>query len=186
MKKKKFIDPFKPLKIKKPHFNLDSDRDGVVDFKDCQPFNYWKQDNITDEERKMIDKIQKVYKQIDAKRKEIQKQYPDEDIRDFGNTYNPQNPTNLDPLVKPVISEIYRKGFTTSQSCQGGPGHSIYPSISVENNKRLLLAFLRAGFTPTQYSPEPNYVSFEYQKEGLTKNQIKNIWKKALSEVKKI
>lgn len=41
---KKF-NPFKPIKIKpiKLHYNFDSDRDGVLDHRDCQPFNYWKQ-----------------------------------------------------------------------------------------------------------------------------------------------
>jgi len=36
------IKPFKPAKI---HFNLDSDRDKVMDWRDCQPFNPWKQDS---------------------------------------------------------------------------------------------------------------------------------------------
>jgi len=38
----------KPIKAKPFHFNLDTDRDGVVDFKDCKPFNYWKQDKELD------------------------------------------------------------------------------------------------------------------------------------------
>jgi len=37
----------KPIRFKpiKPHFNLDLDRDGVRDFRDCQPFNKRRQDN---------------------------------------------------------------------------------------------------------------------------------------------
>lgn len=38
-------DPFKPIKL---HFNLDSDKDGVKDRFDCQPFNPWKQDTELD------------------------------------------------------------------------------------------------------------------------------------------
>lgn len=41
MKKWKTVWKVKPIKI---NFNLDTDRDGVPDFKDCEPFNYWKQD----------------------------------------------------------------------------------------------------------------------------------------------
>jgi len=49
-KKQSFgINPFRPVKIKhikinNPHFNFDTDRDGVRDRFDCQPFNPWKQD----------------------------------------------------------------------------------------------------------------------------------------------
>jgi hypothetical protein len=40
MRKPKFgVNPFKPIKINKPHFGLDSDRDGLVDWKDCKPFD---------------------------------------------------------------------------------------------------------------------------------------------------
>jgi len=35
------IKPIKPIKV---HFNIDTDRDKVFDFKDCQPFNHFKQD----------------------------------------------------------------------------------------------------------------------------------------------
>ena len=45
----KYINPFKPLKIKpiKISFNLDTDRDGVKDKFDCQPFNFWRQDSLS-------------------------------------------------------------------------------------------------------------------------------------------
>ena len=33
------LNPFMPVKITKPHFNIDTDRDGVKDFRDCRPFN---------------------------------------------------------------------------------------------------------------------------------------------------
>ena len=56
----KYINPFKPLKIKpiKISFNFDTDRDGVKDKFDCQPFNFWKQDTyeqFVDSQRKYIE-----------------------------------------------------------------------------------------------------------------------------------
>ena len=42
MKKPKY-NPFKPVKLNKVHFNFDTDKDGVPDHKDCEPFNFWKQ-----------------------------------------------------------------------------------------------------------------------------------------------
>jgi len=42
MKKPKFgINPFKPVRFKpmKVHFNLDTDRDKLIDWKDCRPFD---------------------------------------------------------------------------------------------------------------------------------------------------
>jgi len=39
----KHINPFKPIRIRKVHFNLDTDRDAIPDFRDCRPFDYWKQ-----------------------------------------------------------------------------------------------------------------------------------------------
>jgi len=47
--KRKNINPFKPIKIRKVSFNFDTDRDGVRDKFDCRPFNPWKQDDEYDE-----------------------------------------------------------------------------------------------------------------------------------------
>lgn len=39
IKKSKNQFKIKPIKINRPHFKLDTDRDNVFDFKDCRPFN---------------------------------------------------------------------------------------------------------------------------------------------------
>jgi len=44
-KKRKYINPFMPIKVRKIGFNFDTDRDGVNDKFDCRPFDPWKQDD---------------------------------------------------------------------------------------------------------------------------------------------
>ena len=57
MKRKKFVNPFrKTIDI---HLNIDTDRDGVKDYLDCRPFNYWKQDDV-----QFFDNISTARKQI--------------------------------------------------------------------------------------------------------------------------
>jgi len=49
---------FKPIKI---HYNLDLDRDGVSDFRDCQPFNPFRQ------EEELIPEIKEAYRKVKGK-----------------------------------------------------------------------------------------------------------------------
>ena len=170
----------KPIRV---HFGLDTDRDGVLDFKDCQPFNYWKQDTITPREERMLKKVNEMYDKID----DYAKQHPDVDFTDSG--YDITHPHDVDPLVQPVVDEIYKKGLSTACSCQGGrrgSGHSAIPSIDIERNDKLILAFYRAGFFPTPHSSRLGYVSMECPDFKLSDKKRKELWQKALKEVKKI
>lgn len=55
----KYINPFKPIKITKVHFNIDTDRDGIFDYKDCRPFDYYKQ-HISQSIKQRVNKL-KIY-----------------------------------------------------------------------------------------------------------------------------
>ena len=55
----------KPIRV---HFNLDSDRDGILDHKDCKPFNPHKQ-HISENEEEKLRKVEKTYKLIEQHKK---------------------------------------------------------------------------------------------------------------------
>jgi hypothetical protein len=48
------IQPIKPIRIKpiRIHFRFDTDHDGVIDHKDCRPFNRYKQDEVENKYRR--------------------------------------------------------------------------------------------------------------------------------------
>ena len=162
----------------------DSDLDGVPNYRDCQPFNPRKQD-ISKSEEKILMKIEKAHKLSEYHIKKIIKKHPEAKADIYAMTYDTEKPTDLDPLVKPVIREIYKKGYKTACSCQGGRGHSVRASIDVQvKARRLIVALMRAGFEPTILGV-PGYIVMEYTKP-LTKQQRVNLWKRALQEVQKL
>ena len=181
------INLFRPPKIKTIpiRFNFDTDRDKVPDWKDCAPFNP-KKHQITKKEREKLRKTERTYEAIEQRKKEFAEKYPEAASDIYHKPYSTEHPVDLDPLVQDVVDVIYQKGYTTACSCQGGGnGHCIYPSIDIENDRRLILAFIRAGFEPAPYASQSGYVAMEYQKQH-TNEERKNLWKRALKEVQKL
>jgi len=88
---------FKPIKI---HFNLDLDRDNIVDFKDCQPLNHKKQESsfFKPNETTIVKKFMYRGYPIHIVKSEIK----------FGCLWNPNNKTI-------ICEESYYNKFTPNQ-----------------------------------------------------------------------
>jgi len=192
--------PTKPAPAKKPkvlnmnyqqafrHHNLppfgDIDHDKRINMFDCRPFDPRRQ-HLSNVEKEKLRKIEITYKAIEQRKKELAEKNPESASDIYFKPYSTEHPTDLDPLVQDVVDVIYQKGYTTAGSCQGGKGHSVYPSIDIQNDRNLIVAFMRAGFEATRYASQSGYVAMEYQK-SLTNQQRKNLWERALKEVQKL
>lgn len=193
---------------------LDTDRDGIPNWKDCQPLNPRMQHNELPTEIDGVPTIIDGVTIVDWVRQAYQlrkKGYSYARIKQtigghkawFGALKSQEEiwdaaqystmPTGLDPLLKSTISEIYKKGYKTMESsCQGrviGESEHTYPHIAIENNKRLVLVLKRAGFVieHPQYGVAPGYIAMGMPEDKeYTKKELEQIWRRAYIEVKKL
>lgn len=211
---------WKPNRIKTfdMHLNIDTDRDGKIDRFDCRPFDWKRQDEISQEEKERQElelmksykqKAEQLKRQLKGKDKltqvrEVQKQsaqfakdiikiYPESkaDIETW--VYETDNPniSKFDPLVQIVTQELYKKGFQTSQSCQGRvtgeKEHGPNAQLSVTDDNRLVAVLRGLGFQPSFYGAGPSgFISMEYPKQFSNKQEREIFWRRVYEEVRKL
>lgn len=99
----------------------------------------------------------------------------------------------LDPLVKPVVYAIHKKGYFSTASCQG---HGGSPYMIIQNKKPLLDIFKKHGFkvnyktsTKKMYLPghithgKPTSVVNIIRKPLKTKKEEEKMWKNIYHDI---
>lgn len=109
----------------------------------------------------------------------------------------------IDKLVRPVVKEIYNKGYCTKVSCEGHDfgkikasirGQNVQlqsmPYIVVENRPELKRALRSAGFKISKFPVYGKMVDKAWVIATVDKlpseKQRKILWKKAVGEIKKV
>ena len=137
----------KPVKTFDFKFNLDTDKDGVKDWKDCRPFNHWYQD-VEDWTKEIPVKPTTSHFNQDA----------DSDAK-----YQRMLEEPIEKGIQPLVNYLNSIGFKTAFSCQGHPTEEAGAYVSIKrsekNGSRLFKWAQKEGFvlfdTGSKSNPYP-------------------------------